>query len=186
MKHLIILILLFSTTGAFAEDNNLVRFACQKYSVSNGQLLSTVVIVEQTSVKKFEDTEIINGSDMIKDPLENVYTYDTAFRMRIYNGVSLVSNEKTKGEIIGELLNTRASLDKDGDLMDFTGTGYRDGTWFNFDSLTPYDFKVFYLNLEDLSKGQIRTNSGAINMHEDGFYQCEEPVLIPISEQQQQ
>ena len=182
MKHLMILILLFSTAKVFAgEGNSLVRFVCQGYSVSDGELFNKVVIVEQTSLKEVDSSEIVDGSVMI-DSKGEYYTGDTEARMRIYNGVSLVSDEKTKEEIINELLKKQASRDIEGTLMDFTGIGGRLTSTFGFDSITPYEFKGFILDLKDLTYGRIITNNGAARMHEDGRYRCEEPVLMPVSE----
>ena len=147
-----------------------------------------MIILEQTSVKAVKDTsDIIDGSAMT-DPQWGFRTRQTTFRMRIYNGVSLVSDEKTKEEIIEELLKKPASRDIDGDLMDFTGSGSRTSSTFVFRP-KPYDFKSLSVDLRDLSGGWTKTtitNSDENITYEDGFYQCEKPVFIPIKEEQSQ
>ena len=180
MKHLITFIFLLSTVTAFAETkNNLVRFVCQQYNDAAGtELFDRVVIAEQISVEAIKKSlvDTVDGSEMTDYQEGDIYTQQTAFRMRIYNGTSLVSGEKTKKEIIEELLKKPASPDVDGELMDFTGTGYRMDSTFYFNSTNPYN-KSLSVNLKE-NKGRVKTNNGAMRMIEDGPYHCEEPVLI--------
>lgn len=177
MKHLISLILFFSVTNAFtAESNSLLRFTCQKYYISDGELANRVFILEQTSIKQIDSSQVIDGSDLI-NPKGKYYTGETEFRMRIYNA-SLISDDQTKEEIIEELLKQEASRDTTNRLLDFKGTGGRLELTIDFGSKDPYN-KSILIDLNDLSEAQMQTNSGATNMLEDGFYRCEEPVLIP-------
>ena len=179
MKHFISLILLLSTTKAFTADTDtLVRFVCHRGE--DRGFINTVVIVEQTSVKAIEYNENVDGSAMIDSDGE-IYTKDTPFRMRIYNDVSLVSDKKTKEEIIEELFKQSASRDLNGELMDFTGKGGRFKSEFIFSSENPYD-KSFLIDLNDPTYVQMSTSGGAGIMLEDGPYQCEDPVLIPVTE----
>lgn len=185
MKHLISLILFLSVTNSFAAENNFLRFVCQKYYALSGEPSNNVVIVEQTSVKRFNSKKngVVDGSDLINPKGKN-YTGQTEFRMRIFNDVSLVSDDKTKEEIIKELLKKQANRDIDGDLMDFKGIGYRLGSGFAFDSKfnsegVPYN-KTLLIKFNDLSDGEMVTDNAASTMFEDGLYRCEEPVLIPV------
>ena len=163
-----------------AEDkgHSLVRFVCQQQSiVTSHKLLDTVVIAEQLSVEEFDGDEIIDVADLI-DPDGKVYTKRVPFRMRIYNDVSLVHSERSKEEVIDDLLQRSASRDIDGDLMDFTGKGGRFMSEFAFSSITPYAYKALFVDLDGTSNGSMSTNNGAFTMHEDGPYRCEPPTLI--------
>ena len=164
----------------------LVRFVCQNTD-SKGRLLNWVVIAEQTSVEALEgaSSDTVDGSSMIDtDPDAEFYTGKTAFRMRIYKDVSLVSDVWTKEDIIAELLEKPASRG-DRFLMDFPGLGGRFDTGFVFDSQTPY-WKSLSVDLlpdyqEDWLDGRMKTANGAATLVEDGSYNCEEPVLVPVS-----
>ena len=66
-------------------------------------------------------------------------------------------------------------------MMDFKGEGGRFKSEFTFGSENPYD-KTFFIDLNDPINIWMETNNGADIMLEDGPYQCEEPVLIPVTE----
>ena len=179
MRHWMGVALLLGAATAVAETN-LAQFVCQRMN-SKGHLLDTVVIVEQTSTKAIDRvlSDTVDGSNLIDPDGEPFYTGTTAARMRFYNGVSLVSADKTKEEIVESLLQQPASAYPNGELMDFTGKGSRFGSGFGFTSMTSWGFKSFGLDLEDLGYGRVTTANGALTMLEDGFYRCEEPVLVP-------
>ena len=181
MRHFIALILFLSmTSNLAAEGSKLLRFVCQDYTdySATGKPNNRVAIVEQLSTKSIDGDEVIDASDLI-DPQGRVYTGQTESRMRIYNGVSLISDDRTKEEIIEELLKQEASRDINDVLLDFKGVGSRLQSTFAFEGETPYD-KTLHVRLNDLSEGSMFTDSAARVMYEDGSYRCEEPVLIPV------
>ena len=159
------------------QGHSLARFVCQQFS-ANSKLLDRVVIVEQLSVQliDYPDEPPLDGSDLL-DPGGRTYTRQVPARMRIFNDVSLVSDTKPKEEIIDELLRAKASLNSDGDRMDFRGRASRFKSRFSFDAQKPY-VKSFFIDLEDPTNIWVNTNNGAGIMPEDGNYRCEDPVLV--------
>ena len=185
MKYFVVsMLFLLMSASLAAEDSGLLRFVCQKYYFSNGRPSDKVAIVEQLSTRRIDsdgveiESEIIDGSDLINSN-GKTYSGQTAFRMRIFSGVSLLSNDKTKEEVIEELLEQEASRDIKGRLMDFKGKGGRLRSTFGFETKLPYD-KGLLVDLKDLDNGTMDTNNAASTMFEDGLYRCEEPVLIPV------
>ena len=187
MRHWMGVALLLGAATAVAETN-LAQFVCQRMN-SKGHLLDYVVIVEQTSTKAIDpidgvSPDTVDGSNLI-DPDSGTtawgeyYSGTTTFRMRFYKGVSLVSADKTKEEIVESLLQQPASAYPNGELMDFTGKGSRFFSGFGFESMTSWGPKSFTLDLDDLGWGRVGTANGAVRMLEDGPYRCEEPVLVP-------
>ena len=191
MKHLILSLSLFLfTIQTFSKDastgNQLVRLVChketKKYTDMGIPITDRVLIMEQTSSKALNtDTalsETIDGSVLIDPDNEIPFTDDAAFRVRVYN-TSLVSAEKTEGEIIETLLSSQAGFDSENRLMDYTGIGFRSGDYLTFQSEAPYDFlKEVNISMRDF-KGDMDTNLGASTSREDGLYSCKTPVLIP-------
>ena len=186
MKYLVIILSLFLFTNkSFSKQiptgHQLVRLVCQATD-SEGHLEDYVLILEQSSSKPLS-TEItglktIDGSVLI-DPENEIYlTDDAAFRLRVYEA-SLVSKEKTEEEIIEGLLSSKAGLDLKNRPMDYTGTGARLDDDFIFKSTGPYKFlKKVKISMKNF-KGYMNTNLGASRSLEDGYYTCQEPVLIP-------
>ena len=157
------------------EGHSLVRFVCHRGEDQG--YINRVIIVEQTSIKTIENSlaDTVDGSEIIDPQVD--YTDQTPFRMRIYDDVSLVSNERTKEEVIEELLGKPAGRDLNGELMDFTGTGYSMNNIFKFNSTTPYE-KSLYVYLKEEFEGEVDTNNGARMMLEDGPHRCEPPTLV--------
>ena len=183
MKRLLTAILLLSvcgTTLAQAQGNTLLRFVCQKYYVSDLEMSQRVAIAEQLSVQRIGSTEIVD-SYALTDHRGKSYTGQVPGRMRLYR-TSIVSDEKTKEQIVEELLERPADKDLRGRVMDFMGTGSRLTGTFGFDSQKPYNKSIIVDLIEGSSElpqeiglpymGQLATDNAASTMLEDGFYGC--------------
>ena len=174
-----------ASRSARPKGPSLARFVCQQYDITTGSFYDRVLIAEQLSVQAITQgtafTDTIDGSLMID--LEEPYSGSVAFRMRNYENVSLVSAEKTKDEIIRELLDRSASRATGGSfLMDYTGEGSRLAEEFLFISDSdsePFIMKSLSIDLTDL-RGSLSTNHGTSRMLQDGLYRCEPPVLVPV------
>ena len=170
MRYLIIVfVFLFSTTPGFSAwketGNNLARFVCQEYSYDEPRNL--VIIVEQLSV------DTVDGSLHIDpDEIEGELGEENRFRMKIYRDSTLISSEKTKEEVIKDLLSQEASLDSDGNRMEYEGMGSR--FLFEFTFVSEDESKVFNIDLRN--RGADISNNNIII---SAFLQCEEPELFP-------
>ena len=76
--------------------DRLVRFVCQARDAATERFLDRVLILEQVSAKSLNtepaQSNAIDGTVLIDWNHEISATDDAAFRMRIYEGVSLISN----------------------------------------------------------------------------------------------
>ena len=105
---------------AVAEANHLARFVCQAYDADSEMFLDRVLILDQISTQPHDFTEArsdeIDGTALIDADHEQFSTDETAFRARIYDGVSLTSNLP---ELLGheiEQVPGSDRLDRDADL----------------------------------------------------------------------
>ena len=168
MRYLIVFVLLFFTNPAFSEwkptGNNLVRFVCQEYS--GGKPRNFVIVVEQLSV------DTVDGSlHIIPDEIEGGFGEENRFRMKFYIESSLISSEKTKEEMIRDLLTQPATLDDDGTKMEYEGVGSRWASEFGF--VSEDESKIF--DMHDLRNLEAFLENGSGG----GFFRCEEPELFP-------
>lgn len=210
-----------------STKNNLVRFVCQKYGEVGKNFFDTVAILEQMSVQGvFRKTEedgnsiksivqpvTVDGPMIIDaDGLSILEAFDNSdlkmlttgkvtFRMRIYNNTSLVSSEKTKDQIVDELLRQKASLDSRGQPMDFIAKGHS-YKWsnssqfyflFSFFAYSHGDsiYRKFSIDLSERrelgyhAKFKAKIDfSEPLDRKENGVYYCEKPVFVskPVME----
>ncbi len=166
--------------GKTPTGYQLVRFVCQAAAFTTKQLRNHVVILEQISSKTMNtdsaDFPTIDGS-VLMDPNGRIMTDKGEFRMRIYNNTSLVSSTQTVEQIVEDLLDQEASFNKANQLMDYRGVGYRFVQTFVFTSTNVHLQKKMSVFIEDHS-GELKTIDGNQTL-EDGYYICQEPVLVP-------
>ena len=171
------------------SEYQMIRIACQHVE-ANGELIDRVLIIEQLSTEATEKDlyssapDHFDGVELITPGLSShmlpQYTYKAPFRMRAYNQVSLVSPTKSRDQIVKGLLQTKASKDLKGFLMDYQGLGYRYQESFIFTSTGPYDF-VKEIEIDRLTDLENLKGWMTINLttgYEDGPYVCDKPVLI--------
>ena len=169
MRYLVIFIFLFSTSPVLSAwkptGNNLVRFVCQGYS--GGEPYNEVIVIEQLSV------DTVDGSlHIVPDEIEGGLGEENRFRMKMHLDSSLISSERTKKEIIRDLLTQPASLNSyDGTRMEYEGVGLRWMSEFNF--VSDDESRIF--DMHDLRNLEAFLENGAAG----AFLQCEEPELFP-------
>ena len=105
---------------AVAAADHLVRFVCQAYKVDSEIFLDRVLILDQIPTQPHDITEApsdgIDGTALIDADHEQSSTDETAFRARIYDGISLISNLP---ELLGyeiEQLSDSERPNRDADL----------------------------------------------------------------------
>ena len=95
-----VIILFASPAEVYSEaasaGDRLARFVCQARDAANETFLDRVLVLDQTSTKPLNadsaQYDTIDGTVLIDGDHETSFTDDAAFRMRIFNGVSLISN----------------------------------------------------------------------------------------------
>ena len=214
-KIVIVLCLaLFLTTGnsrILSAKEYKVQIVCQAWDEENQKFLGRVLILEQLSAKPFGSSEsqagTIDASELVATAHQPPSTENAAFRLRIYNNVSLIShlqslsgraagsiarsdNEKRElaeisfsmgtrdGDIITSLRNRVASVNAWGRKMDYSGYGRRVGSRLTFRStLSNHSEKSLNLFLKS-SRAIVDTKLGPSDSSEDGPYHCKKPILV--------
>ena len=94
-------ILLFVVPGqtlsqGMATDTRLARFVCQAYSAVDQKFIGRVLVLEQTSTKSSSigaaEPGHVDGTNLISEGNAGIVSGEAPFRLRIYTGVSLISN----------------------------------------------------------------------------------------------
>ena len=94
-------ILLFVVPGqtlsqGMATDTRLARFVCQAYSAVDQKFIGRVLVLEQTSAKSSSISAAepghVDGTNLISEGNAGIVSGEAPFRLRIYTGVSLISN----------------------------------------------------------------------------------------------
>lgn len=186
-------LLLVSAIPVFPDDDKApqrLRIACQAYgSESRTEPFDLVLVLEQLSTSPANPGALaadnVDGLDLLDHMGSVVKTDDVAFRMKGYRGVSLVSHERTVGDIVGELVDTPPSLGGGDQPIDYEGTGFRNRDTLEFEFSGPYglpkDMKLRGLETSGSLFGVLNTDAGFLILNEDGYYRCARPFLIPGS-----
>ena len=203
MKQLFLLFILillpFMFVGAGYEDvggkdqqtdinaekipQNLLRLVCRKINARYIDILlpDRVIILNQIS------NQFVNGSDLIAlEP--NVPTAQTEFKMSIYKA-SLISDKKTKEQIINELLGKRPDFEYDG--LVFRDESSRLIFSNPPETATKIEMVVHmdgYLTRNIVEAREFRfanwgwffieNSDKSSHLLEDGIYHCEDPILL--------
>ena len=180
-----------------------VQIVCQAWDEENQGLLGRVLILEQLSTKPFGSSEsqaaTIDGSALVATGHQPPSTANAAFRLRIYDNVSLISNVpslsgsgnerrelaeisfsmgRRDADIVTSLRNRTASVNAWGRRMDYTGHGRRVGSRLTFRS-TWSDNSEKSLNLFlKSSRAIVDTRLGPSDPSVDGPYHCKKPIVV--------
>ena len=194
MIVIVLCLALFLTTGnsrILSAKEYKLQIVCQAWDEENQRFLGRVLILEQLSAIPFGSSEsqagTIDASALVATAHQPPSTENAAFRLRIYNNVSLIShlpslsgraagsiarsdNEKRElaeisfsmgtrdGDIITSLRNRMASVNAWGRKMDYSGYGRRVGSRLTFRS-TLSNHSEKSLNLFLRVRGQLSIQS---------------------------
>ncbi len=166
-------------------EQNLVRFACQRYDLFNEKYLDTVILLDQISIDVIDPRKIGGVStapaSVMIDPNHprsysgRFYSGATEFRLRIYKA-SLRSNKQSVAQIIEALESQEAA-------MDLMGDGGREDADFYFANNKELDGYLMVMIIYDLRSQplEVRLETTHGDFHHtfgDGTYHCQKPLLI--------